>query len=147
MVRLPKWPRPSARGRHGEPLSLFEVRRGDGTDRALSPGETGERTLGLRLNGNTAGCSLRFCLVADGNSSRLSPTFEAIEDYAKAVGSEVVSVRLNRGFAHDLEAMLARVGLPRGWYISATPTIPLLAYSPRRSGRFIVNTCRPPLES
>src|SRR5450432_3032613 len=33
------------------------------------------------------------------------PTFEAIQDYAKSAGSEVVSVPLSEGFAHDLNGM------------------------------------------
>jgi hypothetical protein len=36
-----------------------------------------------------------------------SPTFEAIERYARLSGAEVVSVPLDRTFAHDLDAMLA----------------------------------------
>ena len=37
-----------------------------------------------------------------------SPTFGAIEHYARAAGSEVVSVPLTAAFAHDLDGMLAR---------------------------------------
>ena len=37
------------------------------------------------------------------------PTFEAIEHYARAMGSEVVSVPLARDFSHDLDGMLAHV--------------------------------------
>jgi histidinol-phosphate/aromatic aminotransferase/cobyric acid decarboxylase-like protein len=34
-------------------------------------------------------------------------TFEALEEYAKSVGSEVVSLHLTSKFAHDLAGMLA----------------------------------------
>src|SRR5690242_10235591 len=37
-----------------------------------------------------------------------SPTYEAIETYARAAGASIASVPLDRDFAHDLEAMLAR---------------------------------------
>lgn len=46
-----------------------------------------------------------------GNGKQLiqaSPTFEAMEHYARAAGSEVISVRLTPAFAHDLDGMLAR---------------------------------------
>jgi histidinol-phosphate/aromatic aminotransferase/cobyric acid decarboxylase-like protein len=43
---------------------------------------------------------------------QVSPTFEAIEHYATSVGSEVVSVGLNHGFAHDLDHIYA-IGLRR----------------------------------
>ena len=36
-----------------------------------------------------------------------SPTFEAIEHYARSANSEVLSVRLTPAFAHDLDGMLA----------------------------------------
>jgi histidinol-phosphate aminotransferase len=36
------------------------------------------------------------------------PTFGALEHYARAAGSEVISVRLTPAFAHDLAGMLAR---------------------------------------
>ena len=38
------------------------------------------------------------------------PTFEAIERYAHAAGSEIASVRLTPAFAHDLGGMLASAG-------------------------------------
>src|SRR5262245_149866 len=47
-----------------------------------------------------------------GRSNRLivaQPTFEAVADYARAIGAEIVPVPLNPNFAHDLPAMLAQV--------------------------------------
>src|SRR5215468_2498910 len=47
-----------------------------------------------------------------GRSDRLimaQPTFEAVADYARAAGAEIVPVPLNRNFAHDLAGMLAQV--------------------------------------
>ncbi len=38
-----------------------------------------------------------------------SPTFEDLGMYAKAIGAEVIMVPLTHNFAHDLDAMLARV--------------------------------------
>jgi len=38
-----------------------------------------------------------------------APTFEAIEHYANAAGSEPIAVRLTSGFAHDLDGMLSHV--------------------------------------
>jgi histidinol-phosphate aminotransferase len=37
-----------------------------------------------------------------------SPTFEAIEAYARVAGAQVASLPLNREFAHDLDGMLRR---------------------------------------
>src|SRR6266481_1741362 len=42
------------------------------------------------------------------------PTFESLEHYAKSAGSEVVSVPLDRTFAHDLDRMLARADASTG---------------------------------
>jgi len=76
-----------------------------------------------------------------GNGRQLiqaSPTFEAIEHYAKAVGSEVVSVGLNHGFAHDLDYMLARVGTSTGLVYICNPNNPTASITPRQDlERFI----------
>lgn len=60
------------------------------------------------------------------------PTFEAIQDYAKSVGSEVVSVPLSEGFAHDLEGMLARVGPGTGLVYICNPNNPTATLTPRK---------------
>src|SRR5438270_4409690 len=60
-----------------------------------------------------------------------SPTFESIEHYAKAVGSEVVSVPLNRGFAHDLERMLSHIDVSTGLVYICNPNNPTGSLTPR----------------
>jgi histidinol-phosphate aminotransferase len=59
------------------------------------------------------------------------PTFEVMEDYAKAVGSEVVSVPLNRSFAHDIQAMLARTNGSTGLVYICNPNNPTSSLTPR----------------
>ena len=59
------------------------------------------------------------------------PTFEAVEGYAKAVGSEVVSVPLNRSYAHDLEAMFARTRASTGLVYICNPNNPTSSLTPR----------------
>ncbi|MGA9800607.1 MAG: histidinol-phosphate transaminase [Terriglobales bacterium] len=53
-----------------------------------------------------------------------SPTFEAEAEYAKALGSEVVGVPLDRVFAHDLGAMQARVSPSTGLIYICNPNNP-----------------------
>jgi histidinol-phosphate aminotransferase len=70
-----------------------------------------------------------------GNGRQLvqpSPTFESLADYARAVGSEVVSVPLNRGFAHDLEGMLARTNASTGLIYICNPNNPTASLTPRK---------------
>ena len=68
-----------------------------------------------------------------------SPTFEAVEHYAQSIGAKVVSVPLNRGFAHDLDGMLERVG---GWttlvYI-CNPNNPTASITPRKDLETFIN--------
>ena len=52
------------------------------------------------------------------------PTFEAIQDYAAALGSEVVSVPLGSGYVHDTGQMLARVGPSTGLVYICNPNNP-----------------------
>ncbi len=60
------------------------------------------------------------------------PTFEAIQDYAKSVGSQVVSVPLSKNFAHDLDGILARVGPSTGLVYICNPNNPTATLTPRK---------------
>jgi histidinol-phosphate aminotransferase len=61
-----------------------------------------------------------------------APTFEALEDYAKSVGSEVVSLPLARTFAHDLGAMLAHTDASTGLIYICNPNNPTASITPRQ---------------
>jgi histidinol-phosphate aminotransferase len=61
-----------------------------------------------------------------------SPTFGAMEDYAKTVGSEVVSVPLDRTFAHELGAMLGHAGPSTGLIYVCNPNNPTASVTPRQ---------------
>lgn len=61
-----------------------------------------------------------------------SPTFEAIEGYARAASAEVISVRLARGFAHDLDGMLARVNGSTTLVYICNPNNPTASLTPRK---------------
>ena len=70
-----------------------------------------------------------------GNGKELiqaSPTFEAIEHYAGAAGSEVKSVRLTPEYAHDLDGMLARAGASTGLVYICNPNNPTASLTPRK---------------
>src|SRR5438477_6336934 len=60
------------------------------------------------------------------------PTFESVEHYAKAVGSEVVSVPLDRSFAHDLGRMLSHVDASTGLVYLCNPNNPTGSLTPRK---------------
>jgi histidinol-phosphate aminotransferase len=60
------------------------------------------------------------------------PTFEAIEDYSKAVGAEVLSIPLAPGFVHDTERMLARAGSSTGLVYICNPNNPTATITPRK---------------
>jgi histidinol-phosphate aminotransferase len=60
-----------------------------------------------------------------------APTYEAMEDYAKSVGSEVVAVRPDQAFAHDLPAMLAHAGASTGLVYICNPNNPTASITPR----------------
>ena len=59
------------------------------------------------------------------------PTFEAMAYYAQAVGSEVVSVRLDSGFGHDLERMLQQARKNTGLVYICNPNNPTASITPR----------------
>ena len=61
-----------------------------------------------------------------------SPTFEAIEHYARAVGSEAIRVPLTAAFAHDLEAMLTRVTPAASLLYICNPNNPTASLTPRK---------------
>ena len=70
-----------------------------------------------------------------GNGKQLiqsSPTFEAIEHYARAAGSEVISVRLTPAFAHDLDGMLARANASTTLVYICNPNNPTASLTPRK---------------
>jgi histidinol-phosphate aminotransferase len=61
-----------------------------------------------------------------------SPTFEAIEHYAASVDSEVIAVPLTSAFAHDLDAMLGRVGASTAIVYICNPNNPTASITPRK---------------
>jgi histidinol-phosphate aminotransferase len=70
-----------------------------------------------------------------GNGRQLiqsSPTFEAIEHYARAAGSEAISVRLTPAFAHDLDGMLARASASTTLVYICNPNNPTASLTPRK---------------
>jgi len=70
-----------------------------------------------------------------GNGKQLiqaSPTFEAIEHYARAAGSDVISVPLTPAFAHDLDGMLARTSASTTLVYICNPNNPTATLTPRR---------------
>src|SRR5438445_10561852 len=70
-----------------------------------------------------------------GNGRQLiqaSPTVEAIEHYARATGSEAISVRLTSGFAHDLDGMLARATASTTLVYICNPNNPTATLTPRK---------------
>ena len=61
-----------------------------------------------------------------------SPTFEAMEHYARSAGSEVISVRLTPGFAHDLDGMLAHASVSTTLVYICNPNNPTASLTPRK---------------
>ena len=60
-----------------------------------------------------------------------APTFEDLATYSKAVGAEVVTVPLTATFAHDLDAMLARVDSTTALVYICNPNNPTASITPR----------------
>jgi histidinol-phosphate aminotransferase len=74
-----------------------------------------------------------FALLGNGKQLiQASPTFEAIEDYARAASSEVISVRLTPRFSHDLEGMQARVSASTTLVYICNPNNPTASLTPRK---------------
>jgi len=61
-----------------------------------------------------------------------SPTFEAIEHYARSAGAEVISVRLTPAFAHDLNGMLAHASASTTLVYICNPNNPTASLTPRK---------------
>jgi histidinol-phosphate aminotransferase len=67
-----------------------------------------------------------------------SPTFGAMERYARMADSEIVSVRLAPTFAHDLDGMMARVNASTTLIYICNPNNPTASLTPRKDlERFI----------
>ena len=61
-----------------------------------------------------------------------SPTFEGLEHYARAAGSEVIFIRLTPAFAHDLASMLARASASTTLVYICNPNNPTASLTPRK---------------
>jgi histidinol-phosphate aminotransferase len=61
-----------------------------------------------------------------------SPTFEAIEHYARSAGADVISVRLTPAFSHDLDGMLARATASTTLVYICNPNNPTASLTPRK---------------
>ena len=61
-----------------------------------------------------------------------SPTFEMMEHYARSAGSEVITVPLDAGFAHDLDRMLARASASTTLVYICNPNNPTATLTPRQ---------------
>ena len=70
-----------------------------------------------------------------GNGKQLlqaSPTFEALAHYAQSSGAEVVSIPLDKQFAHDLDGMLERVNASTRLVYICNPNNPTASLTPRK---------------
>jgi histidinol-phosphate aminotransferase len=70
-----------------------------------------------------------------GNGKQLiqaAPTFEAIENYARAASSDVISVPLNPRFSHDLDGMQARISASTTLVYICNPNNPTASLTPRK---------------
>lgn len=79
---------------------------------------------------------LRTCAVAFlGPDKKLivaSPTFEAIGEYARVTGAEVVKVPLTSSYAHDLDAMLPQAASAPSLIYICNPNNPTASLTPRK---------------
>ena len=86
-------------------------------------------------------CAETFTGPTQGKLIAADPTFEAILEYAKANGAEVVKVPLTRGFAHDLPKMSA--ASKNGLIYVCNPNNPTASITPKNDLReFIANSPR-----
>ena len=72
-----------------------------------------------------------------------SPTFEAIEFYAKAANAEVVKVPLAASYAHQLVQMAEAVGKDGGLIYVCNPNNPTASVTPRRSLEIFIRNLPP----
>lgn len=94
---------------------------------------------GVQSGNVTLGCGSREILrmAADvwlGPGKSLvtaSPSFDSMAGAARVLGAEVRSVPLNRVYAHDLEAMLARAGTTTGLIYICNPNNPTGTLTPK----------------
>lgn len=61
-----------------------------------------------------------------------SPTFDAMEHYARATGSEVISLYLTPSFSHDLDAMLAGATASSALVYICNPNNPTASLTPHK---------------
>lgn len=66
----------------------------------------------------------QVCLSSGKKLLIASPTFNAIANFASALGSEVLAVPLTKSYAHDLDAMLARADGSTGLIYICNPNNP-----------------------
>ena len=72
-----------------------------------------------------------------------APTFEDLGEYSRAVGAEVIPVPLTTTFAHDLEAMLARVDSTVALVYLCNPNNPTASITPRADIEAFLNKLPP----
>jgi histidinol-phosphate aminotransferase len=72
-----------------------------------------------------------------------SPTFEAIEFYARATQAEVIKVPLAASYAHQLTLMLEAVGKDGGLLYICNPNNPTASVTPRRSLEGLIHELPP----
>ncbi len=86
-------------------------------------------------------CAETFTGPAQGKLVAADPTFEAILEYAKANGAEVVKVPLTPSYSHNLEKMGA--GAQKGLIYVCNPNNPTASITPKNDMReFIAKTPR-----
>jgi histidinol-phosphate aminotransferase len=61
-----------------------------------------------------------------------TPTFEALEFYARSVGAEVMSLPLTHEFAHDLQGMLGKIASSTTLVYICNPNNPTGSITPRK---------------